>query len=223
MSEGELETFATTVEEVFAIVHDEQLLYDYTSEQSWMNPQYNEFITDLPFEHIENCVKAEIENLQFFLAQDESIEVKMEHIGSTAVPRMPGTKNPDILMTLKNFPPNKETIKALMISGYQLKEKPNKGPKFRYTSCLWFVKYVACGPLVGQFIKIHIAEMGSETEKKLLGVKYLLLNNETAFEKYKDGKMKASKWLKTNYKKYKFSKAQCLPKVTEELGIAQNL
>ena len=204
---------AAAVEEIYAIIHDQQRLYDYTSEQSWMHPQYNEFIHDLPFEQIEGFVKTEIEILQSFFVDAQIGEVQLEHVGSTAVPGMPGTKNPDILMTLATFPPNKETIRALMISGYHLKQKPNRGPKFKYTSCLWFIKYVNRVPLTGQFIKIHVAEIGSETENKLMGVKSLLLNDESAFESYENGKVAASKWLKINYKKYKTLKAQSLPKV----------
>ena len=162
---------AAAVEEIHAIIHDEQRLYDFISEQSWMNPQYNEFLHDLPFEIIKGFVKTEIEILQSFLVDDQIGEVKFEHVGSTSIPGMPGTKNPDILMALSKYPPDKDTIRALMLSGYQLKQKPNRGPKFRYTSCLWFIKYVNRGPLTGQFIKIHIAEIGSETENKLMGVK----------------------------------------------------
>ena len=202
------------LDEIHAIICDPQKLYNYKSEQNWMKPEFNTFVLDLPTTLLNECVKEEMQKLYVLLSGEAVNGVQIEHIGSTAIPGMPGTKNPDLLMTVDNYPPNKGVIKALLESGFSLKEKPMKGPISKNISCLWFIKYISEEPLSGQFFKIHVCKSGSRTERYLLHVKDLLLNDHHAFETYRRGKIEASKWICSDYKKYKSLKAQYLPNLS---------
>ena len=44
--------------------------------------------------------------------------LRWEHIGSTSIKGMPGTKFPDALLVIPEFPPSKGVIQAFLDSGY---------------------------------------------------------------------------------------------------------
>ena len=63
---------------------------------------------------VENCRD------KFLAAVPESERsgLRWEHIGSTSIKGMPGTKFPDALLVIPEFPPSKGVIQAFLDSGY---------------------------------------------------------------------------------------------------------
>ena len=50
--------------------------------------------------------------------ESERSGLRWEHIGSTSIKGMPGTKFPDALLVIPEFPPSKGVIQAFLDSGY---------------------------------------------------------------------------------------------------------
>lgn len=178
----------------------------------WTNPEYNEFYLELPHEEIKQWVHSETETLISAIKDKlPNIEVNIEHVGSTAIDGMCGTRNPDGLMVLKEFPPNEHVMTALETSGYFRTDRPRKGPKIEESECIWFIKFINQGFLDGQYFKIHVTKENSKTHNDLINVRENLLTDQLCFESYQKAKIEASTWIKTNFVRYKRIKARSLP------------
>ena len=75
------------------------------------------FQMDLPYEEIKAVVNEERDLI--FKNFKGTTKLQFEHVGSTAIKGMPGTLLPDGLLIDETSPPRKETIQALVESGWK--------------------------------------------------------------------------------------------------------
>jgi GrpB-like predicted nucleotidyltransferase (UPF0157 family) len=131
--------------------------------------------------------------------------VKIDHIGSTAIPRIKAKPTIDILLQVAeqiDIQRLKDTFKLL---GYEINARPEKPPPH-----LTFVKgYTKCG-FKGQAYHVHIRYRGDWDEIRFRD--YLIKNKEIAKE-YESLKLEFAEKYKHDREAYTDSKTEWLEKI----------
>ena len=144
---------------------------------------------------------------------------RWEHVGSTSIPGMPGTKMPDALLLIPEFPPSRAVISALLKTGYYFGSLAPLDTKdlwwFRNitdgtTSDICRYKMLQCIICVG-FLKdyklvVHCVTEDNVGGKILLETRDMCKTEEWAFNDYKEAKMSAYKGADGQFLKYKMGK-----------------
>ena len=72
----------------------------------------------LPYKEIKEIVEYERERFLAAVSEPERGQLRWEHVGSTSIEGMPGTKFPDALLIIPEFPPSKPIIQGFLDCGY---------------------------------------------------------------------------------------------------------
>ena len=198
-----------SAEEICNLLSNPEEYSNFKCVEWWTTPQYNVFHIDLPTKDIMDWFESEKEATLSQMPLES--RVQLEHIGSTSVPGMCGTKNPDAVMTVQIFPPQKKVIETLLSLGFTLVKPPGKGGNRRKVQSVWFIKRIKSGCLKGQYFKIHLARADSRPARGLVKTRDILRTDNTSFEKYQEAKIQASQLLETDFTAYKAYKAKSLP------------
>merc|ERR1712168_958325 len=148
----------------------------------------DEFIMELPYDQY----KVYMENLgheilsQF--TEDERKLLRWEHVGSTSIPGMPGTKLPDCLLIYDKYPPTKKIIEVLLNKSFHFW----RVAKHLDENDLWFVRVITEeGFLKGCKMTLHLVDKTCYAAKRLIGMRDLCRSEKWAFEEYKALKLQA--------------------------------
>jgi len=184
------------VDELFAIISDKEKLKAYQNEdfgklRQSMASKPVDFIENLPYEEIRSFVEERKDDIFSKLDENERRKTKWEHIGSTSIRGMPGTKNPDACLIIENFPPSKEILKALQDSSFHF---VGRAAHMSDDHDLWFLRMNSEeGFLKGTIMAIHLVDEGSTSAKILLDVRDTCNTDKQAFDEYKENKLNAAK------------------------------
>jgi len=160
------------------------------------------FYLDLPYEEIKAIVEAKRDEFLAKLPEDLKSKVVWEHVGSTAIKGMPGTKFPDALLVVPEFPPSKEIIQAFLDNGYYF----SQAASHLDPQDLWFFFVFTDGILQYHKLTVHVVPPNNRSAKILLATRDMCRNEEWAFEDYKSVKIEAAKG--ESFKDYKQSKGK---------------
>jgi len=208
-----------TAQELFDLFSDEQKLkaYQYTQPVENLPEGFsNETVYfDLPFEEIREIVLQKKEEFFSKIPDDEKDTLVWEHVGSTAIKGMPGTKFPDALLILPEFPPSKNVIQAFLDCGYYFSQSSHLD-----TRDLWFFYVFTDGILKHHKLTVHVTLEDNKAGKILRATRDMCNNEEWAFEDYKKAKIEGAKKAETggfmDYKKTKGTNSKLLQMLREK-------
>jgi len=146
------------------------------------------FHHDLPFEEISTIVSEMGKEFLSKLPESQRSCASWEHVGSTSIKGMPGTKMPDALLLLPSFPPTKEVVKAFLDLGYYFSMVAPLDPKD-----IWFVYIFTEGVLKYHKMMVHCVTADNNAAKMLLDTRDMCRTEAWAFEDYKSAKVEAAK------------------------------
>jgi len=194
-----------TAEELYALFCNEEKLKAYRYSQPVVCPEgvTNEtFYLDLPYEEIKSIVEEKRDAFLEKLPEDVRSKVVWEHVGSTSIKGMPGTKFPDALLIVPEFPPSKDIIQAFLDNGYYFSQAASHlDPKD-----LWFFFVFTDGILKYHKLTVHVVPPKSRSANILLDTRDMCRNEEWAFEDYKTVKIEAAKG--ESFREYKEGKGR---------------
>jgi len=144
------------------------------------------FHLELPYEDIKKYVVDQGESILSKLSEEERTQVQWEHVGSTSIKGMPGTKQPDALLIIPSFPPSLSVIQAFLDNHYYFGH-----PSFLDKQDLWFFKNIKEGPLKGSMMTVHVTMMNNAS-RILLDTRNMCNTEAWAFEDYKNSKIAAA-------------------------------
>ena len=173
------------------------------------------FQMDLPYEEIKAVVNEERDLI--FKNFKGTTKLQFEHVGSTAIKGMPGTLLPDGLLIDETSPPRKETIQALVESGWKFSHW------FADMEDLWFWKTLNTAPLAGVGMVMHVTIASNTYGRGMVVMRDTCNTDKEAFEDYKQCKIKASSAItESNIFHYKKAKSGCqtLKRIRNELEIS---
>jgi len=208
-----------TAQELFDLFSDEQKLkaYQYTQPvQDLPSGFSNETVYfDLPYEEIREIVMQKKEELFSKIPDDEKDALVWEHVGSTAIKGMPGTKFPDALLILPAFPPSKNVIQAFLDCGYYFSQSSHLDARD-----LWFFYVFTDGILEYHKLTVHVTLEDNKAGKILRATRDMCNNEQWAFEDYKNAKIEGAKLAETggfmDYKKTKGNNSKLLQMLREK-------
>merc|ERR1712106_88729 len=112
---------------------------------------------------------------------------------------MPGTKMPDALLIVPEFPPSKGVIQAFLDCGYYFSSSSSLDVRDLW----WFLLFTE-GILKDHKLTVHVVTEDNPAGKMLLDTRDMCRSEEWAFNDYKKGKGANSKLLAMLREKYKF-------------------
>ena len=194
-----------TADELHALFSDIERLKNYKYTQPAGNPNVNneEFHLELPFEEIKSIVQAHGDRFMAAVPANEREALKWEHVGSTSIKGMPGTKMPDALLIVPEFPPSKGVIQALLDCGFYFSSSAALDLRD-----LWWMYIFTDGPLDGHKLVLHIVTEDNVAGKILRETRDLCNTEEWAFNDYKEAKMSAYQGANGEFKNYKMGKGK---------------
>jgi len=149
----------------------------------------------------------EKEMLFAHMKKDDTEVPRFEHVGSTSIEGMPGTKMADIALICNTFPPQPSIVEALLQNGW----------KFISVSAFdlntfWFTKYVEDGPLKGELMLLNLLSQENKMSELLLKTRDMCNSDTLMFEEYKICKVEAAGGSDESFEKsfedYKMMKAR---------------
>eukprot|EP00088_Acartia_fossae_P021131 TRINITY_DN22601_c0_g1_i1.p1 TRINITY_DN22601_c0_g1~~TRINITY_DN22601_c0_g1_i1.p1 ORF type:complete len:226 (+),score=62.88 TRINITY_DN22601_c0_g1_i1:39-716(+) len=180
-----------TASELLDVMKDPAKLKEFGYSESQELPEgFNneEFHLDLPYEDIKAFVANQKEVILSKVPEEERKQLVWEHIGSTSIKGMPGTKFPDALLIIPEFPPSEAVVKALLDSDFYFSRTSPLDAED-----LWFVLNINDGFLKYHKMTIHVC-LESNTAGRILKDTRDMCNTEKwAFEDYKNSKIEAAK------------------------------
>jgi len=191
-----------TADELYDLFSDEERLKNYRYNAPVVTPEgfSNEtFYEDLPYEDIKEIVEKEKERLFEKISEEEKSGLVWEHVGSTSIKGMPGTKFPDALLILPSFPPSKNVIQAFLDSGYYFSSCSHLD-----TRDLWFFFVYTEGILKYHKLTVHVTVEDNKAGKILRATRDMCRSEQWAFDDYKNAKVEAAK--SKEFKDYKQGK-----------------
>lgn len=172
------------------------------------------FHFDIDFDAMKKAVQIEVEGLKSILKDDF---VKYEHVGSTAIKKMPGIKVPDIIIFVRTFPVTNEQFQALTQRGYVFR---GLSPHVAYKGDDLFFSKIFFDPKEHPVVRgfaLHVVPENSKELDLLINFRDLANSNKKVFELYYNNKM--DKYNNKDIKsmmEYKRAKAEGLFKVIQE-------
>ena len=197
-----------SVDEIYDIICDEEKIKSYRDLQVVQNVlklDTQKFHMELPHDDIISWVAQKREEIFSKIPENLHNDFRWEHIGSTSIQGMPGTRHPDAVMLFKNFPPPKEVVGALLGTGFKYM---GYGPM--NIDDLWFILIIQNeGFLFNHVFKIHVTLETCPSALILLDTRDRCRENSADFEDYKEAKILAAKKLEEGdvmgYKQAKMS------------------
>jgi len=169
------------------------------------------FHLELPYEEIKAIVEGERDRIKEKLPESEQKDLVWEHVGSTSIKGMPGAMHPDALILLKQFPPSRSLVQALLDCGYYF-----TSPSMLDIRDLWFIYVFNEGVLKDHKQTIHITVEDNVAAKMLLETRDRCRTEQWAFDDYRNAKIEAAKGTWIDYKKGKGSNSKLLVELREK-------
>ena len=153
-------------------------------------PNSETFHDILPWEECAVYVSEEMTKVMSKIPDESKEGLVWEHVGSTAIPGMPGTLFPDALLNYPSFPPPRDAFSALIHSGFTFIGSGKIHPRD-----VWFKKKISRpgSILDGQSFKVHFCPTDNGVTRLLLETRDRCRENREDFEDYRDAKIEASK------------------------------
>ena len=142
----------------------------------------------LPYKEIKEIVEYERERFLAAVSEPERGQLRWEHVGSTSIEGMPGTKFPDALLIIPEFPPSKPIIQGFLDCGYYFSRASPLDARD-----LWFFYIFEDGIRKHHKLTVHVVTEDNKGGKILRETRDMCRNEEWAFEDYKAAKIEASK------------------------------
>jgi len=206
--------------ELVAIMGDSEKLKAYAYNEPVELPEgiSNEgFHHDLPFDGIKGFVEYQKETILSKVSKEEREKLEWEHVGSTSIKGMPGTKMPDALLIIHDFPPSESIVQALLDSGFYFGRASPMDQED-----LWFIKKIEDGFLKWYKMTIHVCLKSNVAGKVLVETRDMCNTEEWAFEDYKNSKIEAAKAKSfIGYKMAKGSGSKLLGMLREKHGMGE--
>eukprot|EP00088_Acartia_fossae_P024643 TRINITY_DN25555_c0_g1_i2.p1 TRINITY_DN25555_c0_g1~~TRINITY_DN25555_c0_g1_i2.p1 ORF type:complete len:218 (-),score=68.54 TRINITY_DN25555_c0_g1_i2:156-809(-) len=207
-----------TAQELYDLFADEEKLKAYSYTQPVDTPEgfNNEtFYLDLPYEEIKAIVEQKRDELMAKIPEEERPTLVWEHVGSTSIKGMPGTKFPDALLILPSFPPSKNVIQAFLDCGYYFSQSSHLD-----TRDLWFFFVFTEGILKYHKLTVHVTLEDNKAGKILRATRDMCRSEQWAFDDYKNAKVEAARAIEAggfmDYKKGKGSNSKLLQMLREK-------
>merc|ERR1711953_1536220 len=200
-----------TPEELLSLYNDLDRLRKYKYFQPVVTNINNEgFYMDLPYEEIKKIVEDCRDKFLAAVPQLERSGLRWEHIGSTSIKGMPGTKFPDALLIVPEFPPSEGVIQAFLDCGYYF-----HGSSALDVRDLWWMLVFTDGILKDHKLTVHVVTEENAAGKILLETRDMCRNEEWAFQDYKEAKVSA-------YEAGKGKKSKLLEMLRQKHSAAMN-
>jgi len=204
-----------TAKELLELFNDVERLKGYKYSQpvvSQCGINNEEFHTELPYEEIKKIVEDCRDDFFASVPETERSGLKWEHVGSTSIKGMPGTKMPDALLIIPEFPPSEGVIQAFLDSDYY------------FSSCssldvrdLWWFLVFNEGILKDHKLTVHVVTKDNPAANILLDTRDMCRTEEWAFNDYKEAKVAAAKSASfPEYKKEKGANSKLLGMLKEK-------
>jgi len=205
-----------TADELLALFNDAERLKAYKYSQPVVSDSgidNEKFHMELPYEEIKAIVERERDNIKAKLPESDKENLVWEHVGSTSIKGMPGAMHPDALILLKQFPPPRSLVQAMLDCGYYFSSASHLDPRD-----LWWMLVFTEGLLKDHKLTIHMAPDDNVAAKMLLETRDRCTNEQWAFDDYKNAKVEAAKGNWMEYKSGKGSKSKLLEQLREKYG-----
>ena len=101
-------------DEIYDIITDPKKLKSYKDMSVLGGLDTNQLYLELPYDDIKAYVENTRDDILKLIPDVKQSTFQWEHVGSTLIKGMPGTKHPDAMMLFKSFPPPKECIASLL-------------------------------------------------------------------------------------------------------------
>merc|ERR1712227_492465 len=192
------------VDDLLNLFNDSERLKSYRYSQPVVSEcgiDNEKFHLDLPYEEIRDIVGNEKCRLIAALPENEKDDLHWEHVGSTSIKGMPGTMMPDALILLKQFPPSRGLVQALLDCGYYFSSSSQLDAKDLW----WFLVYTE-GLLKDHKLTVHITTPDTPAAKILLDTRDMCRSEQWAFDDYKNAKIAA--YQDSSFSQYKQGKGK---------------
>jgi len=194
----------TSASELLDLYNDEERLKKYKYLQPVEGGTNNEgFYMDLPYEEIKSIVEECRDKFLAAVPETERSGLRWEHVGSTSIKGMPGTKFPDALLIIPDFPPSRGVIEAFLDCGYYFHASSHLDVRD-----LWWMLVFTEGILKDHKLTVHVVTEDNAAGKILLDTRDMCRNEDWAFQDYKQAKVSAYEEGKGKFKDYKAGKGK---------------
>jgi len=203
-----------TADELVALFNDSERLRNYSYKQPIISDcgiNNEKFHLDLPYEEIKAIVETERDRLAAALPASDKEEFVWEHVGSTSIKGMPGAMMPDALIILKQFPPTRGLVQALLDCGFYFSSSSALD-----LEDLWFFFVYTEGLLKDHKLTVHITCRDNPSAKILHDTRDMCRTEQWAFDDYKNAKIEASQGTWMEYKKGKGQNSELLQQLREK-------
>eukprot|EP00092_Neocalanus_flemingeri_P000439 GFUD01000468.1.p1 GENE.GFUD01000468.1~~GFUD01000468.1.p1 ORF type:complete len:218 (+),score=68.30 GFUD01000468.1:243-896(+) len=204
-----------TAEELLELYNDLEKLKGYRYSQpvvSQCGINNEEFHTDLPFQEIKEIVEDCRDTFLAAVPETERSGLRWEHVGSTSIKGMPGTKMPDALLIVPEFPPSRGVIQAFLDCSYYFSASSSLDIKD-----LWWFLVFHEGILQDHKLTVHVVTEDNPAANILLDCRNMCRTEEWAFNDYKEAKVEAAKSASfPEYKKGKGANSKLLGMLREK-------
>jgi len=176
------------------------------------------FHMDLPYQEIKKIVEDCRDTFLASVPEPERSSLRWEHVGSTSIQGMPGTKMPDAVLIVPAFPPSKGVIQAFLDCGYYFSSSSSLDVRDLW----WFLVFTEAGILKDHKLTVHVVTEDNPAGKMLLDTRDMCRSEEWAFNDYKEAKVEASKSGSfPEYKKGKGANSKLLAMLREKYKFKQ--
>jgi GrpB-like predicted nucleotidyltransferase (UPF0157 family) len=206
-----------TAEQLVRLFNDHDWLQTYHYAQPLVSStgvDGKKFHLELPYQEIVQVVEEVRAGLFARIPPAERVALRWEHVGSTSIEGMPGTKMPDALLILPQFPPSLGVVQALLDTGFYFARK-----SFLDDKDLWWFLVFTDGILKDIKMTVHMSTEDNPSSRVLLGCRDLCRTEPWAFNDYRDAKIAASAGSWLEYKVGKGRGSRLLAMLRERHGI----